>query len=276
MNKIIYNCVILRFRPYRDIGEFVNIGAAIAFPQLNRFEVKIDNRTSRITSFFPEINRKIIREGKRYIDEEFKKVFSTQDKCHEMQEVFNFSSHDCNNAFHYIASIKEGVFIFSDVITGITDDVDGQLGKIFDFHVKRNFRDKSGYYEQELESQLRKTFVRFNVSEKFKLKRIGDDNYNVSIPFYSEYLAIKPLYFDRKSSTEVYEHGDIWTIRLKRLKDKNEYPSSFLFPIKEPKNINSPTGHAYSEVKAQFEDLKVQVIPFEKTEAIIDFIRKTL
>jgi hypothetical protein len=69
MKQLIYNASVLRFRPYRDLGEFVNIGVLVCFPQLNYNYLKINKRVSRITGFFPEIDKDFLNQVSKFNDE---------------------------------------------------------------------------------------------------------------------------------------------------------------------------------------------------------------
>ncbi len=276
MNGYVYNCIILRFRPYRDIGEFVNIGVAISYPKLNRFCFKIDNRIRRIKNFFPEIDKTLIKNGKEYIKCEFKKFFPTTTPASDEQECFDFITRDCNNAFQYIASIKEGAFIFSEVICGITTKPDFLLDELFDFYIERNFKKEAPYLDQQLEIELKNTFQSFKLNNILREGRIGSEQYSLKVPFFGEGIAIKPLFLDRKNSTDIYEHGDLWTGKISRLKKTLGNFPLFLCPIKEPSTAIARNRSAYIEIKEQLEDLSVKVINFDDKRKIINLIHQNL
>ena len=55
MKEVVCNYAIARFRPYRETGEFVNVGIVLICPQVNYFGYLFEKRKyKRITDFFPE------------------------------------------------------------------------------------------------------------------------------------------------------------------------------------------------------------------------------
>ena len=64
MKEIVCNYAIARFRPYRETGEFANIGVVLICPQLDYFGYTFETRKhKRITDFFPELDLEIFKAG---------------------------------------------------------------------------------------------------------------------------------------------------------------------------------------------------------------------
>jgi hypothetical protein len=58
------NYSVVRFRPYPETGEFVNIGVVVNSPQTGFFDFRIERRKfRRIANFFPELRAEVYREG---------------------------------------------------------------------------------------------------------------------------------------------------------------------------------------------------------------------
>jgi hypothetical protein len=107
--------------------------------------------------------------------------------------------------------------------------------------------------------------------------RIGDDNYNVHLPFV--YLegntprkAIKPLHLDKPATTDIYRHGDAWVSTIRRLTALNRLPKEFLFTVR------GPTGDlkceaAAQEICSELEKNGTRTVQFADRVAIEQFAR---
>lgn len=69
------NYAILRFLPYPETGEFVNIGVALHCPELSWFgHARDENDTQRVLRFFPAVSRATYEAGRTAIMEELERV----------------------------------------------------------------------------------------------------------------------------------------------------------------------------------------------------------
>ena len=67
MNKrVACNYAVLRFLPYPETQEFVNIGVVLMCPELRWFDYRTETRRrDRVTGFFPELNPAVFLQGWR-------------------------------------------------------------------------------------------------------------------------------------------------------------------------------------------------------------------
>src|SRR4051812_18233105 len=65
MKQLVCNYAPVRFLPYREIGEFVNVGVVVHCPQTDHFIYRLVplKRTGRVTKFFPELDPKLFKAG---------------------------------------------------------------------------------------------------------------------------------------------------------------------------------------------------------------------
>ena len=69
------NYATIQFLPYRETGEFVNIGVLLFCPQTGYFNAKIETRKQdRVTNFFPEINEDVFRNARQFFEAELQRV----------------------------------------------------------------------------------------------------------------------------------------------------------------------------------------------------------
>lgn len=110
------------------------------------------------------------------------------------------------------------------------------------YYVRRNFSANFHGREKTLENQFKKTLEEFNLKKQFIEKRIGNETYNVRIPFFNEKLSIRTLDLNR-DTTDIYECGDKWVSRLKRLKSIECLKSPLLFPVIAPEGGKSLSAY---------------------------------
>lgn len=85
--NVICNFAVVRFRPYPETEEFVNIGVVMACPQAGFFDFKIETkRRDRITHFFPELNTDVFLYGRRDFVREMKRVAEAFNRDHQPEQ----------------------------------------------------------------------------------------------------------------------------------------------------------------------------------------------
>lgn len=233
MNGYVFNAAVIRFRPYRDTGEFVNIGIIVHFPQCGHTVLKIQFKTKRITDFFPEIERKFILDTYSYIKTEINQTFPMQDKFPDTPtlDIITKSDHEL---FQRFISLKEGLIIFSDTISGFSDNIQTKCEELFNYYVNRNFAETKLTAEKQLENQFSKTLVRWKLKSKFQPGILGNDLYHFRVPFRHQNLSIRTVILDREMS-ELYECWDGWNSRIRRLREIAKVDTKILFPVCLPR-----------------------------------------
>eukprot|EP00831_Metopus_contortus_P027615 TRINITY_DN2317_c0_g2_i1.p2 TRINITY_DN2317_c0_g2~~TRINITY_DN2317_c0_g2_i1.p2 ORF type:complete len:286 (+),score=33.88 TRINITY_DN2317_c0_g2_i1:1157-2014(+) len=276
MKDYICNYSTIRFQPYRETGEFVNIGVLLSCPQVGFFKYRVDKaHHGRISKFFPELDMNIFRRGRLYLEKELNgcmKIFSNKDK---EQFVFDFEVDKNKKIFSYLMSMKENMFTFGEVSTGMTTDLEQKLDELFDFYVGRNFAHPRQYQEEVMTKELEKTFLNYSLSLCFNAKRIGTDDFNIKIPFVSDdhNKAIKPLCLAYEDTTRIYEHGDLWISRIKRLQSLHCFPQRFMFAAAKPKANDKNKFKASSEIETELKGLGADVVSFDDRQKIISFAK---
>lgn len=234
MKNFIYNAAVIRFRPYRDTGEFVNIGIIVHFPQVGCTQLKLQTKTKRITDFFPEIERKLILDTYTYIKDEIASTFPVQ---HSFPEVpsFDFFTERDNGIFQHFISLREGLIMFSDPISGVAVNIQTKCEELFSYYVKRNFAETKITPEKRLENQFSKTLTAWNFRNKFQPGFLGNDIYHFRVPFQHRNLSIRTIILNREI-TEIYDYWDTWNSRINRLRTIAGINANILFPVQLPKN----------------------------------------
>ncbi len=278
--QFVCNYAILRFLPYPETEEFVNIGVVLCCPELKTFDFKIESkRRDRVSAFFPELDMEVFTIGRKEFLHELKRVKTDLDSHnHPGQTGLRFMEIDFIEIFKEIAKPRESMFRFGEIGTRISEKPENEIDSLFEYYVGRQFAVHEEYQETIMANRLRKQFKASDILRYYKIKAVGNEEYKVSLPFVHEieakhvrYKAIKPLYFDKPDTTRIYEYGDRWLNRIERLRKIKELPEQMLFVVHPTKNQKKLD--ACEEIFRALKALKVDVLPETDQDKILDFAR---
>jgi len=243
MNKrLACNYTILRFMPYTESGEFVNLGIALACPDLNWFGYQLGSqRLNRVTDFFPELkqDKKGFLAGRRLFKDELDRMGEVLNTGKNNRRLlFKDDAKRFNAVFLNLVRPREEVFCFSPPRTCLTEDPKVELDKLFDCYVERSFAQRPEYQEALMTTRLRAFFYTEQIVGLTEHTFVSD-LCQVCFPFVREregrYLrAIHPLDLNKTDTPKIVEHADCWKNRLQRLKDIPEHPEKILLVVSKP------------------------------------------
>lgn len=279
MKELVCNYAIARFRPYRETGEFVNVGVVLICPQVNYFGYVFETRKhKRITDFFPELEVEVFKAGLAGQIKELARITGCEHDEELQQLVLHEEAHASLVRFRELVRPRETLFNFGETGTVIATDPRAKLQELFQYYIKRQFARDREYQEVIMRRHLTDILRKSELDKFYKPdQRVGDDNYHVTVPF--AHLdgaiirkAIKPLHLAKDGPTEIYRHGDAWISTVRRLRQINRLPKEFLFTVKEPKS-GGKKASAAREICRELESLDTLTIPFTETDRILSFAR---
>lgn len=242
--KYICNYSILRFLPYPETGEFVNIGIVL-IANNGDFRFKIEKKRQRITNFFPSLDAKIFLRARKEIDVELARLsgFLTVNR----EDVSLLIS-----TFKHLIHPRETMMRFSDPGTMATDNADQALATLFDHYVNHSFATKE-YQETVLERQLGKLLAASNLKQRYSEQKLGNADYPVKFPFVlmsgaEPVQALKPIHLGHDESSKIIEHGDAWISKIRRLNAAGQLAKDTLFIAGPPEDGKPKLLKAYREI----------------------------
>jgi hypothetical protein len=276
-NQQVCNFAVVRFLPYPETDEFVNVGVVMACPQTGLFDYRIEtSQRERITSFFPELNVATLLDGRKGFVHEMDRVKTLFNKhAAPEQGTFPFDQKQFVAVFRELVRPRESVFRFGGIGTVLTDDPQQQLKHLFEYYVKRQFAQHEEYHENIMARRWKDVF-RVEEILKYTEKEIGNDLYKVKIPFVLEadghlLKAIKPLDLEKQNSTRIIEYGDKWRGRIERLRGMKRFPEEMLFVIHQPA---AGKGRMAAEtVCHDLEKLNVKTVNENDKDRVLNFAR---
>jgi len=241
MKEFICNFAPIRFLPYRETGEFVNVGVVVHCPQLDFFDFRVVTRkTRRITGFFPELEVDVLKKALRGLQHELETLPMTATELERVSNVSPKISEYLIARFRELVRAREGLLHFGPMGTCLIDKHETAVDDLFSHYVERQFAQGPEYQEKVMRVRLYQFLKDWNVSRFYKKNEIiGDDEFHVNMPFvhYSNARVervIKPINLSQDTASEIIDHGGTWVSRMQRLKKKGQLPRTVIFPVKLP------------------------------------------
>ena len=264
--KYICNYSILRFLPYPETGEFVNIGIVL-IANNGDFRFKIEKKRQRITNFFPSLDAKIFLRARKEIDVELARLsgFLTVNR----EDVSLLLS-----TFKHLIHPRETMMRFSDPGTMATDNADQALATLFDHYVNHSFATKE-YQETVLERQLGKLLAASNLKQRYSEQKLGNADYPVKFPFVlmsgaEPVQALKPIHLGHDESSKIIEHGDAWISKIRRLNAAGQLAKDTLFIAGPPEDGKPKLLKAYREIAEELKTFPgIRVTSSEEGKSVI-------
>lgn len=277
-NKLACNYTILRFLPYPQTGEFVNLGVALACPDLHWFGYRLEtHRVDRITNFFPELkqNKTAFTEGRKLFKCELDRMDALfNDGNAKPQMRFKDDAKLFNQVFLNLVRAREEAFGFSQPRTCMTDDPTVQLEKLFDDYVERGFAQRLDYQETLMTRRLRTVFSAKKIKERFVEHTFINDLCHAHFPFVWQKgnrftRAIHPLDLDKTETPKIVEHADNWRNKLVRLQEVPDHPEQVLLFVKRPDG--GKRLDVCNQMWKELEQTNAILLPQEDHAGILDF-----
>lgn len=271
------NYAVVRFLPYRETGEFVNIGVVLFCRETGFFDVDLETkRRRRVTDFFPELDQAVFLNGRQTFNEELRRIKRL------LYASGNRLDNDARTTiFRELVKCRESVFRFSEVGTVLAEDPAKKLAELFDRFVNRQFAQHREYQETVMARRLTEVLQAHELLRHYRLnQKVGNDEFHVLLPIVSEarttqgvaLRAIKPLDLDRDEPTKIYDHGDAWIKRVSRLRQVNKLPVGMLFTIREATSDGNRIK-ACQEIRSELSKLEVLVLTSSDDNGVLKFAR---
>lgn len=262
---------VVRFAPYPETDEFVNIGVVLACPTTGYLDFKRADlrRRGRVGHFFPELDANIYSAAMHAWVDSLKPYRNVPTDGQTLNECDRQRSRD---VFKTIVRPRESILFYSEPRVILSDDPIITLDEIFGAYVERRFANAPEYQERVMCRRLEIVFREANLLQRFLLnEQVGDEDYHVRFPFVKRigadarpHQAIKALHLDRKNPTDIIRHADDWRNIVRRLKDYGTAPNELLFVLQGPQFGEASRLRAFDQVRR---DLDADWIPHVTVDA---------
>lgn len=249
--KYVCNYSIIRFLPYPETGEFVNIGIVLLASN-GDFQFKIElAKYKRVSDFFHTLNKNIYLRARAELNNELERVRELMCASEDVDKKISI--------FNHLIHERETMIRFSRPGTMMLNSVNAAVTELFDHYISHSFANKE-YEEKNLEKQIGMLLSSSKMKKNYKEEKLGTDDYTVRFPFVmkreSVFLqAIKPLYLGHADSHRIIEHGDSWISKVKRLKAAKRLAIDTLFLAAPPVTNSKKQYSAYKEIVEILQDI---------------------
>lgn len=269
MTMVACTYAVLRFTPYRETGEFANVGVIVCAPQAGFFGFQCNHRLGkRLRGFFPELRLDIYRDAVRGMEalltdlrEQLGRKALAADDLHEA----------IVGRFHELVRTREGLLTFGPAGAILAETPQQALDELHQRMVMRQFAQQPEYHEEVMRKRLATCLRTWQLSAFYHRADIGDHRFHIPVPFvYSvdgqPRKMLRPLDLDRTDTTGIYKHGDQWAIAMRRLRQFNTLPERVVIPVRLP--AAEGLLLAAQQVIEDFTGDNVLAIPFDDEAAL--------
>ena len=268
--KHVCNYAVLRFLPYPETGEFVNLGVAVHCADTGFLGVELERRKlRRVTNFFPELLKDQFKNAQDAIWTELERV---------RDQMTHLGQADLKRrVFRELVRPRESIFRFSDIKTVLTNEPQELVQTLFDQYVRRHFAQTKEHQEGVMARRYYQALRQFCPDNVFHQNRVvGNKEYHVRLPLCSDQVGrnrmpvrvIKPLDLNRDEPTAIIDHGDAWIGRVRRLREIGCQPERFIFAVDAPQTGDA-THEAARKIITELEKENALVVMANETEKLI-------
>lgn len=277
--QVACNYAVIRFLPYPEAGEFVNVGVVLHCPATGFFDFRLldARRTSRVNAFFPELKKEYYRDALNHCAEELSRMRGEVRIAGETAQQMTLNPAVGMALFRELIRPRETVIRFSSAGTVMAHEPTFLLQELYERYVLRMFAKETEYQEEVMRHRVSETLREHRLITRFREAPVGNVNYHVTFPFVDQprigkfARAIKPLNLAQSDSTKIYDHGSVWLMKIDRLRKIRKAPERMLFPIHRPPKSEKRQSAACEEICRELTKREVIVVPEDDEAALIEF-----
>ena len=255
MKKFACRYAVVQFVPYVETEEFANVGVVMICPETGFFDFKLQTRRwGRITAFFDELPSAVYRRALKVLQDELVRI-------KEMAELAR-GAQSQREIFEALVHPREAIVRFGQERVLLTDDPLAELDRQFEHYVERTFATPE-YVEKKIEKRLKALLDQVTSPQcAFKPERIGNDDYYANFPLVQKLdgvaqKIIKPFNLSHDEPVSIYDHGEMWLAKVRRLRNQGLLPDKILFAVAVPPEVDVRRRVAADEICRELRQLNV-------------------
>jgi hypothetical protein len=243
--KTAFQYATVELMPYPELGEFVIVGVvAVGMGRLMRHRLLEAKRTKRLTHFFPEIERKVFTQTLSSVSDELQMLEENLNAGPDMglTPLLDLGGSDGKAIFRVLTSAREGTVRIRARGVVMVENVDRWIDDAFERFVMRIGEAPLDPAELVLTNRIRRLLTTWKIDQAYKETPIRERHIHATFPFAytpegaaAPVRAIKPLHLGHDSPTRIFDHGDRWLQKVRRLRQFNCLPERVIFPVQLPR-----------------------------------------
>lgn len=274
-----YACqyAIMRFLPFVETGEFVNVGILLLAPRAGFFGYRLEaRRHRRITQFFDGLEARTFKAAMSIVKHELDRVSQLL-----AQRGFGTATGEAEvtfaqDLFREIVRPREGIVRYSQARVAMTENPAAELAALYRRYVEHDFATQE-YIEKTIEKNVRVLLQEARLAERFESGIVGDPGFHVTFPFVARrgdlaVKAMKALNLAQADPSRIRDHAILWRGRLEKLRERGGLPGQVLFALSAPGD-DPDQREAYADALTDLESDAVLLVPAADRERLLEFAR---
>jgi Protein of unknown function (DUF3037) len=270
MERDIAHYTLVRLLPQVDAGEFANVGVLLACPRQGFFDFRLIKRYGRVTRFFEEFTGELFLRVRREVEAELR---------HIRTQIGRSGAADQTLVLRVLQDLtkpRESMVRYAPLRMLMTEDPEAELQRLLARYVQRDGEGLRQRREEALTRHVNKVLRTRQLGHVFEPDEVGPEEFPVQLPLVYErdgriLAAIKPLDLTQDEPVKIYEHGDLWVGRLRRLKHLGALPAGMLVPVDGPETSDVRRYQAYAEIVRELGEMNIEVTQAVDNERILAF-----
>lgn len=275
MSRDIAHYTLVRLLPQADAGEFANIGVLLACPSQGYFEFRLIQRYGRVTRFFEAFSNELFVRVRTEVEAELN---------HVRDHIGPAGARDQERVIRVLQDLtkpRESMIRFAPLRLVLTLDPDAELERLMARYVQRTAEALHQRNEELLTRLVGQLLKTAQWGALFVPGLIGPAEFPVQLPLVHSrdgqvLAAIKPLDLTQLEPLRIYEHGDLWVARLRRLKQLGALPARMLVPVNGPQIGDPPRHRAYAAIVDELRGVGVEVTQATDHARILEFVQESV
>ena len=271
MRLVACRYAVVQFAPYRETGEFANVGVVLMCPETGFFNFKLQTRKSkRVTDFFEELPREFYQRALEVMQTEFRRIANVihdapvHGRPDYLRQIFDSLLHP-----------REAMMRFGPPKAVMSENPELELNKQFDHYVERAFATPE-YVEQTMEKRIKSLLKTLTLVAPFQPDKVGDDTFYARFPLVQRRddlltKIIKPFNLNQAEPVGIFDHGDAWLQKVRRLRKRNLLPEKVLFAVAAPPVSDTKRYAAFTEICGELGATGIQTVDEAEQDRIATF-----
>lgn len=280
MKATAYDYATIGFRPYPETQEFVTVGIVALDSKTSEFGFHLANprKVGKVNRMFPNLPKDLYASALKMLQQELEAIeeaINYGPKLDQTKTPLKIHS-DSQGLFNAITSPREGLFSYQAKGRRLAPNLEEALTKLRLRLMDHEAISPAIHIETQMARSMAKLFRRAGIMRHLERNvEIGPKEFQVRFPFarmsghQRAKMAIKTLNFDLPATTDIFNHGDEWTQKLRRLKKVGYRPDQCLFTIREPHTAEGKS--AYLQIRAELLEQGALLVDEHDDDSLLRF-----
>lgn len=258
---------ILRFMPYVETEEFVNVGVVLCCPKTGFLGFRLAHRRARVANFFESLDKSIYVRALKTARDELIRVRA---------RLAGLPTDAFESVFSDLTEARESLLRFREPRAVLTADPEQELAEKFAYYVEHDFAGKE-YQERLLEQAVRGILRSAQLQQAYQPEDVGSEDFHLNLPMVrmrdgKPVAAIKPLFLGDAEPTRVYDKGAHWASKLRLLRDIGGFDGKLMFALQAPA-VGEATRRAFDGACEDLHHAGAEIRLISQQDGLLDFAR---